>query len=162
MDTSSVKIPGSRWLLSLMLLLALNACDIQTEQTIRNKNGQETKTASSLINSKEQLDLGQKLYADNCSVCHGKTGQGYSLWRRRDAEGYWPPPPLNGSGHSWHHPLDDLRKKISQGARPGEGGMPGFGDRLDDRKIDAIIAWFQSLWPQEVYQIWYQRESRQQ
>jgi thiol:disulfide interchange protein DsbC len=35
--------------------------------------------------------------------------------------------------------------------------MPGFGDKLAPDAVDAVIAWFQSLWPDEVYAAWEQR-----
>jgi mono/diheme cytochrome c family protein len=38
--------------------------------------------------------------------------------------------------------------------------MPAFKDQLADRQINDIIAWFQSRWPDEIYQAWYQRDQR--
>jgi thiol:disulfide interchange protein DsbC len=35
--------------------------------------------------------------------------------------------------------------------------MPAFEDKLSDDQIDAIIAWFQSLWTDEIYSLWMQR-----
>lgn len=32
--------------------------------------------------SAEGLQVGEPLYADNCSFCHGGTGQGGLLWQR--------------------------------------------------------------------------------
>ena len=32
--------------------------------------------------------------------------------------------------------------------------MPSFDQKLSRAEIDAIIAWFQSLWPDEIYARW--------
>ena len=32
--------------------------------------------------------------------------------------------------------------------------MPPFKDKLTAQEIDAIIAWFQSLWPDNIYAAW--------
>ncbi len=32
--------------------------------------------------------------------------------------------------------------------------MPPFNDKLSSDEIDAVIAWFQSLWPDEIYRVW--------
>ncbi len=106
----------------------------------------------------EQVAHGQKLFAQYCSGCHGENAAATPDWRKTDAAGNYPPPPLNGSAHTWHHPLSVLRETIRQGGVPMGGVMPGFADKLSAQEIDAVIAWFQSLWPDEVYQAWYRME----
>ncbi len=32
--------------------------------------------------------------------------------------------------------------------------MPPWGDKLSDADMEAIIAWFQSHWPDEIYDTW--------
>jgi len=32
--------------------------------------------------------------------------------------------------------------------------MPGFAELLSDAEIDAVIAWFQSFWLDEIYAAW--------
>jgi len=32
--------------------------------------------------------------------------------------------------------------------------MPGWKDRLNDADVNDLIAWFQALWPPEVYTRW--------
>jgi mono/diheme cytochrome c family protein len=77
-------------------------------------------------------------------------------WRQRDADGLLPPPPLNGTAHSWHHPLAVLYKQIMEGSAPGVGNMPAMKDTLSRGEALAVIAYFQSLWPDEIYQAWHQ------
>ena len=35
--------------------------------------------------------------------------------------------------------------------------MPPFGEQLNNGEILALIAYFQSKWPDEIYQVWQQR-----
>ncbi len=107
--------------------------------------------------SKSQLHQGQTIYNTYCSQCHGGLGQGADSWHKRDAQGLYPPPPLNGSGHSWHHPLDSLYKTISEGS--GQR-MPAWEQQLDQQQIIAVIAYFQGWWPEQAYQRWLQRQRR--
>lgn len=106
-----------------------------------------------------QLARGQLLFAQHCAVCHGAQGQGDAQWRRRNADGTFPPPPLDGSGHAWHHPHAWLKVMIRDGSAP-QGNMPAWGDTLSEQQIEDLIAWFQSLWPDEVYAAWWEMEQR--
>jgi mono/diheme cytochrome c family protein len=37
--------------------------------------------------------------------------------------------------------------------------MPPWGGQLSDEDMEAIIAWFQSLWPDEIYDTWAQMDA---
>jgi len=89
-----------------------------------------------------QLQRGAGLYAQYCAGCHGKTAEG-------SAAG----PSLDGTGHTWHHPMHVLQHKTKNGFRQ----MPAFADRMTDSEIDDVILWFQSLWPETVYSNWQRR-----
>ena len=104
--------------------------------------------------SDEQVVRGEPLYRQNCAACHGQDGEATPNWRQTDANGIYPPPPLNGTAHTWHHDLDLLRRTIREGGAKLGGLMPGFDDSLDADEIDSIIAFFQSKWPDEIYQRW--------
>ncbi|SEP11727.1 c-type cytochrome [Aquisalimonas asiatica] len=106
--------------------------------------------------TEEQVQVGEAVFEAECAVCHGEQAQGAENWQQRDDDGYFPPPPLNGTAHAWHHPKDELRTFI----RDGFNRMPGFGDRLDDNEIDAAIAWFQSHWSDDVYEAWLDYDER--
>lgn len=101
----------------------------------------------------EQVDQGRILFQKHCAQCHGARGESMENWHRLGADGFLPPPPLNGQGHSWHHKLPLLRRIIRRGGDYG-GRMPAFGHKLSSQEIDAVIAGFQSLWPDPVYQRW--------
>lgn len=112
--------------------------------------------------SAEQAAHGAELYAQHCAECHGGDGEGAAAWREKDSDGNYPPPPLNGAAHTWHHDLGALRRTIRFGGQPLGGVMPGFGDELSAEDIDAVLAHIQSLWPEEVYLRWRVREERRQ
>jgi len=103
---------------------------------------------------------GAELFARHCAACHGASGQGAANWQQRGADGHFPPPPLNGSGHAWHHPLRVLRAVIERGGTASGGAMPAFANQLNSRQRDAVIAHMQSRWPDEIYRIWAQKVER--
>ncbi len=102
---------------------------------------------------------GGEIFQEHCAQCHGAQAQGAPDWRRPDASGAYPAPPLDGTGHAWHHPSAMLRHVIRNGS-PGGGAMPAWKEKLTDEDIDAVIAWFQSKWPVEVYAAWSEIEQR--
>ena len=102
----------------------------------------------------EQARAGKSLFAAHCASCHGAAGVGSANWQRRGADGAYPPPPLNGTAHTWHHNLTALRRTIAKGGAPYGGKMPAFGGELTDEEQDALIAYIQSLWSDKIYAIW--------
>lgn len=121
--------------------------------------GDDFKTIQRVVDF-AQVSRGGVLYAKHCAECHGVQGEGAANWRQRDAEGMLPAPPLNGSGHTWHHPYSTLYEVISEGSPAGMGNMPAWRGKLRDVEIEAVIAWFQSQWPDEVFASWYQTNQR--
>jgi mono/diheme cytochrome c family protein len=102
----------------------------------------------------DQVKRGHEVYVSNCAVCHGKTGEGQPNWQERDQMGFYPAPPLNADGHAWHHPLREMMETLDMGGGPSGGTMPSFVDVLDDTGKRAVIAYIQSLWPDEMYSAW--------
>lgn len=142
------------------VLALVGACDQPSGQA--GKRTIETLAGSGATRQEDpqQLALGAKVYQTHCAACHGDNAQGAPDWRRKDADGFYPPPPLNGSGHEWHHSTAKLREIIKHGSLPGQGRMPAWEGTLSDAEIDAVIAWFQSLWPDQVYAAWYDMQQR--
>lgn len=106
---------------------------------------------------RQQVETGRQVFAEHCAVCHGDAAQGlHEDWRQRLADGSFPPPPLNGSAHAWHHPLSVLMQVINEGGVPLGGQMPGFADRLNDEQKLAAIAYFQNFWSDDIYANWQQ------
>ncbi len=110
--------------------------------------------------SQAQVEQGREVFVANCAVCHRADASGTTDWKRRDAAGNLPPPPLNGSAHAWHHDTDTLLRTIAGGGQQFGGTMPGFGERLSEAQMRSAIAYVQSLWPEEIYRRWTERETR--
>ncbi len=102
-------------------------------------------------------DYGEPLFLQNCAVCHGANAEGTKEWKKPDANGNYPPPPLNGTAHAWHHSIPQLARSIKEGGIKLGGVMPPFGDKLRDQDVLAVIAYFQSKWPDKIYQVWHDR-----
>ncbi len=102
----------------------------------------------------ETLALGEAVYSQNCAACHGDDREGQENWRERGEDGKLPAPPLDGSGHTWHHPDDELLAIIEQGIEPfaPEGyrsDMKGFGGRLSEAEMRAVLAYLKAEWPED-------------
>lgn len=106
------------------------------------------------------VQRGATVFAQNCAECHGAGAEGTGDWRKANADGKYPPPPLNGSAHAWHHPLDMLRRVVRTGGAPVGGQMPPFEDKLSPADMDAAIAYFQAKWPANIYSEWLQRNGK--
>lgn len=107
-----------------------------------------------------QVETGRMLYADYCAVCHLADGSAAADWRTRGADGHYPPPPLNGSAHTWHHALEMLDNTIANGGGEYGGVMPGFASVLDQEQRLSIVAHLQSWWTDETYGKWGEIDSR--
>lgn len=104
-----------------------------------------------------QYSQGQKLFQLNCAICHGKNAEGAKDWREPDKDGKNPAPPLNGTGHAWHHSSQSLTNTIKNGTVKISGNMPAWKGKLSDREITLILIWIKAQWPDELYTAWYNR-----
>ena len=116
-------------------------------------SSQETRSA--LYLDTEVLALGQELYLDSCASCHGVKLEGEPDWQSRSPNGYLPAPPHDETGHTWHHPTEQLFAITKLGTEAVVGGgyksnMIGFGDVLSDDEIYAILAYIKSTWPDRI------------
>lgn len=106
----------------------------------------------------QQVNEGKLLFAATCAACHGREAQGLAEdWKQVDENGNYPPPPLDGSAHAWHHSLDILKEVIEEGGASVGGVMPGFRSVYSDEQIESLIASFQSRWSDKTYKIWQER-----
>ena len=105
--------------------------------------------------SAEQVSTGAAVFTANCATCHGEQAQGLAEdWQARLPDGSYPPPPLDGTAHAWHHPLAQLLQVIETGGIPYGGNMPPFAEVLERDDMLAAVAYFQSHWGEEIYQSW--------
>ena len=72
--------------------------------------------------SQVELSLGEAVYIDTCSACHGQNGSGSFG------------PDLVGKGHKYSY--EEQRNLVLRGRR----SMPGFGASLTEAEIDAVVA----------------------
>lgn len=149
-----------RKLFLLMTALFLSGCDSdQHMDSTPMHPDMSVKSSTIPVNTKPRakfstVQKGFKLYRANCAACHGDQGQGAPNWKQTGPDGKYPAPPLNGTGHTWHHPMPVLVSTIKNGTQRIGGNMPPWKDRLTDLEISAIISWFQTRWPDELYQAW--------
>ena len=97
---------------------------------------------------------GEIVYEAHCAICHGENAEGQPAWHVRRADGTAPAPPLNGTGHTWHHGDGTLYKWIITGGSYLEGpeipnfksAMPAFGETLSHDEVVSVITYLKSLW----------------
>jgi len=73
------------------------------------------------------LAMGRRLYANNCSVCHGSDAKG--------SEGF---PNLVDSEWQWGNSIDQITHSITHGR---QAAMPAWKDVLSVRQIDAVAVY---------------------
>jgi cytochrome c oxidase cbb3-type subunit 3 len=79
------------------------------------------------------LTEGKRVFAENCVICHGDSGQG-----NRDVGG------ARLAAHLHLHG-DDRAAIVSQITNPKMGVMPNWNNRLDDAKIKSVALYVHSL-----------------
>jgi mono/diheme cytochrome c family protein len=124
-------------------------------------NGTAVPPIPALIPARVQQGAG--LYAQHCAACHGTNLEGAPNWKQPDADGAYPPPPHDSSGHTWHHADDLLLSIVQNGGDPAfNSRMPAFKDKLSTEEILAILEFFKSRWgPEErEFQWWITSTSR--
>jgi mono/diheme cytochrome c family protein len=105
------------------------------------------------------LSMGKNIYAQQCAVCHGAKLEGQPDWQRKLANGRFPAPPHDDSGHTWHHPDEVLFGITKNGLAPPyapkgyESDMPAFAGKLSDEEIRAVLAYIGSHWSSEVQKL---------
>ena len=78
-----------------------------------------------------RVSQGAALYAQSCASCHGANLEGAPDWKKSLPDGSLPPPPNDGSGHTWHHSDTVLLDIISSGGdRAYNSKLPAFNDKL--------------------------------
>ena len=102
----------------------------------------------------QQVALGRGVYAQNCISCHLESAKGTLDWRKSLEDGSYPPPPLNGTAHAWHHSIGVLLTAINDGGVPNGGTMPAFRNSLSHEQKLAVIAYIQSFWSEDIYSKW--------
>jgi mono/diheme cytochrome c family protein len=103
----------------------------------------------------KSIARGKQVYVEHCAACHGANLEGQPNWRERRPDGKLPAPPHDASGHTWHHPDEQLFDITKRGTAALAGGgyktdMREFGSLLSDADIRAALAYIKSTWPPEI------------
>ena len=132
------------------LVTLIVGCGESAQHRINSETGMVER-----VFDENQIKRGETVYVANCVVCHGHNGEATPDWRKTGPDGKYPPPPLNGTAHTWHHSTEVLKKTILKGGPPEFGSMPAWEDKLTEQQVDDVIVWIKSLWPDEIYDVWY-------
>ena len=111
--------------------------------------------AAAFLHTTPETASGHALYLKHCADCHGVYLEGQPDWRSADANGLYPAPPHDETGHTWHHNdamLFDYISRCGQAVLDDMGvnftsGMPGFDSVLEEREIEVILDYIKSTWP---------------
>ena len=99
---------------------------------------------------------GKIVYESNCVSCHQVNLVGAENWKVVDKDGHRKAPPLNGTGHTWHHDDASLHNIIKYGlakiVKDYDGKMIGFGDKINDKQVDYVLSYIKSHWEDEIYE----------
>jgi mono/diheme cytochrome c family protein len=133
-----------RRLLVVQLLVAATACstDSPTGPSVGSEAGPPPLDATLIAE-------GKPLYDAYCAPCHGIDGVGAENWKAANADGSYPPPPHDSTGHTWHHSDRLLVDLIANGSDFAQSRMPAFGDRLSTGEIEAILEYIKTWWGPE-------------
>ena len=134
----------------LIGLLGLASCT----QAPDNSSGNRAQQGKERWYTEQQLTKGEQVYTTHCIGCHKEKASGIKAWKKALPDGSYPPPPLNGTAHAWHHSIAALTTTINEGGKPFGGKMPAFKQVLNDSEKLAVIAYFQSFWSEEIYKRW--------
>ena len=108
------------------------------------------------VSISKNIDLfkGMELYNKNCSSCHMMNLAGKPDWRTGvDKDGQRLPPPLNGTGHTWHHSPEQLFQIIRYGYKkfdPNYKGKMLGNEDLSEDDVWSILEYIKSMWPENI------------
>ena len=109
-----------------------------------------------VVAKSQNIDIfrGMELYKSNCASCHMGNLAGNPDWKSGlDDDGQRLPPPLNGTGHTWHHSPEQLFQVIRYGYKkfdPNYKGKMQGNDDLSEDDVWSILEYIKSVWPKEI------------
>jgi mono/diheme cytochrome c family protein len=109
-----------------------------------------------VVAKSQNIDIfrGMELYKSNCASCHMGNLAGNPDWKSGlDDDGQRLPPPLNGTGHTWHHSPEQLFQVIRYGYKkfdPNYKGKMLGNDDLSEDDVWSILEYIKSVWPTEI------------
>ncbi|HEX5630709.1 MAG TPA: cytochrome c [Acidimicrobiia bacterium] len=99
----------------------------------------------------DQVRQGAELYAAFCAECHRADLSGDPQWKTRAEDGGFRPPPHDASGHTWHHPDEELVEIVlhGYGFPVPESRMPQFFGTLTEDEVRSILGFIKASWGTE-------------
>jgi mono/diheme cytochrome c family protein len=89
------------------------------------------------------MELGRKVYAGQCAVCHGEEGEG---------QGRAFPPLAGNQSIMMSSPVNPIRMVLNGGYAPGTRknprpyGMPPYSHLLNDEQVAAVVTYIRVAW----------------
>ena len=143
-------------LIALLVLLVLAACNSGIGQTTPAAPASIPRPSAPPLPTLdlEQVKLGAQVYQASCASCHGVDREGEPDWKTPKADGTYPAPPHDASGHTWHHGDGLLYQIISDGGTSinvpdFQSNMPASGHVLSDAEIRAVLEYLKSTWHEQ-------------
>ena len=112
-------------------------------KALPQRDAEPPPTSQARLVQPEVMELGRKVYARQCAMCHGNEGKGF------------PPayPPLAGNQSiTMATPVNPIRMVLNGGYPPGTRknprphGMPPFAHILDDNEVSAVVTYIRVAW----------------
>ena len=148
-----------KWWTWIGVVVFLIACVVLV-RVWRVRRGEDHVPSTSVSRDRDptwqaEVKRGAEIYARHCPSCHGASLEGQPNWKKRLPDGSFPAPPLDETGHAWHHPDSVLFATIKLGggatAPPDfPSKMPAFSGVFSDDEIRAVLAFIKSRWPPEI------------
>jgi mono/diheme cytochrome c family protein len=116
------------------IALFIAACSQSSQAPANSQTGQSSSPATATKSAPSDAEVGAKLYAENCQICHKDTGKG---GKDLTIEGKKISPEDLTSDKLKKKSDADLVKEISEGVT--DEGMPAFKDKLSPDQMKQIV-----------------------
>jgi len=112
-------------------------------KALPQRDSEPPPTSQARLVNPAMMELGRKVYAKQCAICHGDEGKG-------QAPAY---PPLAGNQSiTMSSPVNAIRMVLNGGYPPGTKknprphGMPPFSHILNDEEVSSVVTYIRVAW----------------
>jgi len=112
-------------------------------KALPQRDSESPPTSQARLVNPAVMELGRKVYAKQCAVCHGDEGKGQT-------PAY--PPMAGNQSITMSSPVNSIRMVLNGGYAPGTRknprphGMPPFSHILDDDEVSAVVTYIRVAW----------------
>lgn len=111
------------------LMLSTAGCEKSETAPMPNS---DVSSAPKVAPTPDEFAPAREIFAKDCKVCHGDTGQGGPV---KLEDGTRLKVPSLREGHALKHPDADFVKQITKGG----DGMPAFREKLKPEEIESLV-----------------------